>query len=227
MSSLGKHVIHRPRPYRTALFIISAMLLGAGYVWFYLTASASSVEQELAVTKEREQSLSLENQKLTERLATLTSEFNDQKQYISIQQATDAQLQKRLDELQNKVVHLNKELMFYQTITQGNSSAKLQIREFELHRPSPTQPTQSSYRLVLTQGQKINKPLTGQIKVEVSDANNKTIQLSEHNLNLRHVQVVEGMIELPKAMTPTSVNVSLIQNKKTTLTQRFDWQFSE
>jgi hypothetical protein len=80
---------------------------------------------------------------------------------------------------------------------------------------------------VLTQGQKINKPLTGQIKVEVSDADNKTIQLSEHNLNLRHVQVVEGMIELPKAMTPTSVNVSLIQNKKTTLTQRFDWQFTE
>jgi hypothetical protein len=44
---------------------------------------------------------------------------------------------------------------------------------------------------------------------------------------LRHVQVVEGMIELPEAIMPTSVSVSLIQNKKTTLTQRFDWQFTE
>jgi len=48
--------------------------------------------------------------------------------------------------------------------------------------------------------------------------------VAELALNLRYVQVFEGQIKLSDQELPKSINITLTQGKKTTLSQIFDWQ---
>ncbi len=226
MSSLAKHVIYQPKPYRSLIIVTVAVLLTAVLLWFYLTQSNESLLIELSQLKQQQQQLSNQNEQLQQQLKSVQHELEDKNQFIAIQQETDKQLQHRLDELQNKVVHLNKELMFYQTITQGNTSSKLQIRELELNAILTEQPENISYRVVITQGQRITKPLTGIVNLTLNYDGDKHQTVSEHQLNLRHVQVLEGTLKLADNITPKSITVTLKQNKKITLSQTFDWQIA-
>jgi hypothetical protein len=111
------------------------------------------------------------------------------------------------------VVYLNKELIFYQGITQGNTSSKLQIRELKLS-TNNDQPDTTNYRIVVTQGENITKPITGTIQLTLNYDSDKPRLISDHQLNLRHVQIVEGTLKLEDNVIPKSITVALIQNKK-------------
>lgn len=226
MSSLAKHVIYQPKPYRCLIIVMVAVLLTATLLWFYLTQSNESLIIELSQLKQHEQTLLNQNEQLQQQLKSVQHELEDKTQFIAIQKETDKQLRRRLDELQNKVVHLNKELMFYQTITQGNTSSKLQIRELELNTIVTAQPENISYRVVITQGENITKPLTGIVNLTLNYDQDKQQTVSEHQLNLRHVQVLEGTLQLTDNVPPKSITVTLKQNKKITLSQTFDWQIA-
>ena len=113
-------------------------------------------------------------------------------------------------------------------MTQGNTSTKLQIRELTLT-VDDKQVNRFNYRLVVTQGQKITSPITGLIQLSLTGetkTTEDTIEMSQHQLRLRYLQVLDGQITLADGFTPKTVKVILKQNKKTTLSKVFDWKIT-
>ncbi|HHA19222.1 MAG: hypothetical protein DRQ39_04840 [Gammaproteobacteria bacterium] len=225
MSPFAKHVIHQHQPLRWAMIIIGIVLLTAISIWLYLKPT-THLRIQFRTLQQHSQQLETVNQQLTEQNLELAQKFESQQQIMAIQQARDEQLQNQLSKLQTEVVHLNKELMFYQNITQGSSSSKLQIRELDL-RASDSQSDMVDYRLVITQSKKISKPLTGAVTITLNSQNNgenEQLIVGEHQLNLRHVQVFEGQIQLVSNSVPENISVTLKQAKKKKLSRSFDWQ---
>lgn len=225
MNPFTKHVIHQPQPLRWTLIVATIVLITALSIWLYLKPTAQ-LRLKFRTLQQQSQQLTIDNQQLTEQNLQLTKKFEAQRQIMAVQQATDEQLQNQLNELQSEVVHLNKELIFYQNITQGSSSSKLQIRELDL-RTSVSQADMVDYRLVISQSKKITKPLTGVVTITLNSRNNdekERLVLGEYKLNLRHVQIFEGQIQLVANIVPESISVTLKQAKKKTLLRTFDWK---
>ena len=222
MSLLAKHVIRQPKPFRCILVVLATIAITATSLWLYQQQTADQLLSQAKMLSEQNKILSSENQQLSNSNQQQAEQLESHQHFLAIQQATDEQLQLQLTQLQNDIVLLNKELMFYQSITQGISDTKLQIRELLL-RQDIAPSDKINYRLVITQGKRINKPITGTIIVTLNKKGEHNV-ISERPLNLRHVQVLEGQIELTDDSTPDSITISLKQKKKTTLTQTFDWQ---
>ncbi len=222
MSSLSKHVIHQPKPFRQLIIVILVAILTFSVQWFVQQTQSTTDQQHI-------QQLEDENKALAENSKTSTlASKQHYSQKLALEQATTAQLQVQISSLQEQVLTLNKELLFYQTVTQGNSSSKLQIRELDL-RADPSRADIVRYRIVMTQGKKINKPITGTINVLMNSDNKGTAEqytIEQHPLSLRHVQVLEGQIKIEDDTTPLTLTVDLIQNKKITLSRTFDWQLA-
>lgn len=235
MSSLAKHVIHQPRPYRCLLIVIVTIVITTLTQWFLIKESSDHRQKELTSAKQQVDSFTQEKkvknktiQQLELENKQLLTKNTEQQSGIAIQQATTQQLQLQLTELQQQVMSLKKDLLFYQSITQGNSSSKLQIRELHL-RADDLRTDIIRYRIVITQGKKINKPITGTINLTLNSDNNGTIEqhaLGQHKLSLRHVQVLEGQIKMVDNSKPLTMIIDLIQNKKITLSRTFDWQLA-
>ena len=71
--------------------------------------------------------------------------------------------------------------------------------------------------------------MTGTIKLLITgkkDDKEETTVITEHQLKLRHVQVLNGQIRLAGSMEPKTVKVTLKQNKKITLSKDFDWKIA-
>jgi predicted nuclease with TOPRIM domain len=233
MSSLNKHVIKQPKPLRWFGFILAIIAITFAIQWYVNQNSSFAQQQQLAELKQQRQTLKQQlkdqvrqNQQLSETNADLQLKQTDQQHHLAIQQATDQQLQQQLVELQNKVITINKELVFYQSITQGNTSSKLQVRDFKLTVDEHAV-NSYRYRLVITQGQKISKALTGTVNISINSDNNKNVTLKEHPLNLRHVQVIEGQLKIADNIEPETITVTIKQQKKSAISQTFDWQIEE
>jgi TolA-binding protein len=221
MSSLKKHVIAPEKPLRAKLITLLIAALPAVAVWFYFT-EISTVTTDALTKIEREQSILLtENASLLKERDQLSDELTQQQFYLATEKATDQQLQTRLDELQTKVVELQKELLFYQNITQATTSSKLQIRSINLT-PSINDDT-VKYRVVISQGQKITTPLTGKVVISLTSKEQPSIS-QEHVLNLRHIQVFDGSLTLNEATTPQNITVTVMDKSKTLTTKTFDWK---
>ena len=221
MSLLHPHEIRQRRPFRCMLWMAMIVLLVIVGQWYYHRHISVQQAQLLA-----------ENRQLTNNLDELQTQYqalsqirNSNEQIQAIHQATTTQLESRLQQLQQKVIDLNRELLFYQNVTQGMGSSELQVREFQL-RVDNGDPTQLRYRLVLTQGDNISEPISGEVVVSLqADANtpDKTDIIGKHALNLRYVQIIEGSFALP-ANAPAQVEVTLTQKGKTLTTRAFNWQ---
>lgn len=229
MSSLDKYVIHQAKPYRLAIFILVAVLITAASVWYFLKEDSISLQQNLNflqqnlnLSRQNSQQLSDERLDLREQNKQLNDTTSIQLQEINIQQATVDHLQQQLMELQDQVITLNKELLFYQNITQGTTSTELQIRELHLT-VDPDQSDTIHYRLVITQGKNITKPVTGLVSINIDT--DPTV-ISEQPLNLRYVQLIEGQLKLAESSHPKSITITIKQAKKPKLSRTFDWQLT-
>tara|TARA_R110002049_G_scaffold35531_2_gene114627 strand:+ start:1477 stop:2178 length:702 start_codon:yes stop_codon:yes gene_type:complete len=229
MSSLDNYVIHQPKPYRLAIFILIAVIITATSVWFFLKEDSVSLQQNMNFLQQnlnlsRQNTQQLNDERLDLRLQN--KQLNDttsiQLQELNIQQATVEQLQQQLVDLQDQVLTLNKELLFYQNITQGATSTELQIRELHLT-ADIEQSDIIHYRLVITQGKNITKPVTGLISINL-DTDSAVI--SEHPLNLRYVQLIEGRFKVAENSPPKSITITITQPKKSKLSRTFDWQLT-
>jgi len=221
MSSLAKHVIHQPKPHRTVILVIFVALLTFAAQWYFLQTQALK-------QKENTQKLTDEISRLQNHNELYTFTSDQHFSQLSLEQATTGQLRNELSQLQEQVLTLNKDLLFYQKITKGSSSSKLQIRELHLSTDN-IQPDIIRYRIVISQGKKINKPMTGTINLTLNNDNKGTTEklvLEQQQLNLRHVQVIEGKIKITDEIKPISITIELIQKKKTTLSRTFDWQLT-
>ena len=243
MSSLAKHVIHQPKPYRYVLFIIIAIAISSTIQWYFYQQGNLAYQQQIVELHQSIQQLNIElkqndqrnellnkyNVQLDDYNGQLNNKIQTQHYELAIEQATVEHLQQQLDELQQQVITLSKDLLFYQTVTQGNGSSELQIRDLQL-RPDKSHTNIIHYRLVITQGKKINKPISGEIILvfnALQDGETAQQTLGEHKLNLRHVQIVEGQLEIADNATAESIIITLKQGKKTLLRQTFDWQLTD
>ena len=226
MSSSAKYIIRQPKPFRCVLIVISAISITMVSMWLYLNQqSLGQLHSELLAQQQRNNSLSDENQHLEKEARKQARKLETQQHFLDIQKVTDQQLQLQIHELQEQVVNLNKELIFYQNFTQGNSGQKLQFRELHL-RADDIQSDIFNYRLVVTQGKDIKKPITGTIKLTLNQRdsdNSEPLIIGEHQLRLRHVQVLEGKIKLADKVVPDNITVTLKQKNKIALSKTFDW----
>ena len=219
------YTIHQRRPYRCLLFILLSSALSAVACWFVAQLWHQQQIQQLALLQQQQQTLSHDNAQLTKANQALRASLNSFSQQGAIKAATDEQLSMDVQRLQNKVLELNKELQFYQDITQGDSSSQLQIRE--LHVSAVAAESNSYvYRLVLTQGARVEKPTEGIIELSLrhGDGDNVTSRLvASHEMKLRHVQVIEGTITLEDEEQAPQWQVQ-IKRDNTLLSERlFDW----
>lgn len=224
MASLDNYVIRPHRPFRCFFTIVLvAMLLFAGQWFWHTQLSAHQTAIEVEKHRLSEQLIDLQT-----RYQALSDSQHSLQQAETMHQSKTEQLENRLQQLQQKVFDLNKELLFYQNITQGNISSELQVRELQLRTDSEN-PLLMRYRLVITQGENISEPITGNIEVslstEGSDEATESTLIAEHGLNLRHVQVVEGNFEMmANAAIPDHIDVSLKQADKTLTSRSFEWR---
>jgi len=229
MSSLDKYVIHKAKPFRLAIFILISVIITALTVWYFLKEDSVSLQQNLHflqqnlnLSRQNTQQLSDERLDLREQNKLLNNTTSIQLQELNIQQATVEQLQQQLVALQDQVLTLNKELLFYQNITQGVTSTDLQIRELHL-----TADTDESdiilYRLVITQGKNITKPMTGLVNITLDK--DSTV-ISEQALNLRYVQLIEGRLKVAYSKSIKSITITITQDKKSKISRTFDWQLT-
>jgi hypothetical protein len=213
---------------RYLLLTLISLIIIASSSWLYQLPTTGELKSEVAFLKKDNNALLKQNNKLKKQFAVLTENLQDHEQAFAIQKVTHKELQHRLTTLQDEVIDLNRELDFYQNITQGNTSTKLQIRELALT-ADDKHANRFNYRLVITQGKKITKPMTGTIKLLITgekDSKDETTAISEHQLKLRHVQVLNGQIKLADGMQPKAVKITLKQNKKITLSKGFDWEIT-
>lgn len=222
------YVIHARRPYRCliiTLVVITALIAGG---WFWSQEWREQQTEKLSSLQSQYSQLLEENQRLTGDNQKLSSQLENINQMQALQKATDSQLQTELQALQDKVITLNKELLFYQNITQGNASSALQVRELHL-RPVADDPASFVYRIVLTQGNRITKAIKGDALITLNIGGNGKAQsrlLDQHELKIRHVQVLEGTVKLAENEQPESIRVMLRQADKTLTERTFKWEVS-
>jgi len=229
MSSLDKYVIHKAKPFRLTIFILISIIITAISVWYFLREDSVSLQQNLHflqqnlnLSRQNTQQLSDERLDLREQNKLLNNTTNIQLQELNIQQATVEQLQQQLVDLQDQVITLNKELLFYQNITQGVTSTDLQIRELHLTADAD-QSDIIRYRLVITQGKNITKPMTGLMSITIDK--DPTV-MSKQPLNLRYVQLIEGRFKVADSSHIKSITINITQAKKSKISRTFDWQLT-
>jgi uncharacterized protein YoxC len=229
MSSLDKHVIHQAKPFRLAILMLIAVIITATSVWFFLKEDSVSLQQNLHflqqnlnLSRQNTQQLSDEKLNLRQQNKQLNDTTSIQLQELNIQQATVDQLQQQLGDLQDQVITLNKELLFYQNITQGVTATDLQIRELHLTADA-NQSDIIHYRLVITQGKNISKPMTGLVSINIDK---DPVVISEQPLNLRYVQLIEGRLKVADSSHIKSITITIIQAKKSKISRTFDWQLT-
>lgn len=220
------YVIHPRRPFRCLLlFLLGIALTVAAISYWGQTWQHKQLDKLSGLQSQYAQMLQ-ENKRLTEENQVLRGQLENINQMQAMQQATDTQLQTELKTLQDKVIELNKELLFYQNITQGNASSELQVRELHL-RPVADDPSSFMYRIVLTQGKRITKAIKGDVLITLNLKDNDkghSRLLDQHALKIRHVQVLEGTLKLAENEQPDSLRVMLRQADKTLAERAFKWE---
>jgi len=220
------YVIHPRRPYRCLLLVVLSIVLTASAIVYWGQRWQDNQLEKLSGLRSQHAQMLAENQRLTEENRQLQEQLMGINQMQALQQATDSKLQTELQLLQDRVIDLNKELLFYQNITQGNASSELQVRELHL-RQVVDEPSSYLYRIVLTQGKRITKSIKGDVLITLNlqgsgEAQSRLVETQA--LNIRHVQVLEGTMKLAENEQPDSIRVMLRQSDKTLTERTFQWE---
>lgn len=228
MPSLAKFIVRQHRPYFYVTILIGAIALTFFIQRFIYLKETQVQQQQIKEYQQLDnlyQQLRIKSEEMSEYILLSDSRLDDNKYELDLQKATIQQLEQQQSQQQEQLAEFNKELLFYQTITQGDRPNKLQIRELLL-RSDATDPDTIHYRLVITQGKKINQALTGTIEMIGNMSEEESSVIAEHPLSLRHVQLIEGQIKITNNSAPKSITITIKQKKKTLLSQSFDWQLN-
>ncbi|MBL1320248.1 MAG: hypothetical protein COA63_004205 [Methylophaga sp.] len=228
MSSVAKFIVRQHRPYFYVMILIASIALTfliQRYVYLKETQVQQQKIKEYQQLNDLYQQLRNKSEEMGKYISLSDVRLESNKYELDLQKATIQQLEQQIGQQQNQLAAFNKELLFYQTITQGDRPNKLQIRELVL-RSDAANSDIVHYRLVITQGKKINQALTGTIEMVSNISEEQSLVIAEHSLNLRHVQLIEGQINIIGNEIPKSITITIKQKKKTLLSQSFDWQLS-
>src|SRR5690606_16356195 len=126
------YVIQHRRPYRCIVVLLLVIAITAAGTLYWSQQWQQELTTQLKALQQNHDALVQENENLTRENHSLSTTLENINQATAMQQATDSRLQSDIQALQDKVIELNKELLFYQNITQGSASSELQVRELHL-----------------------------------------------------------------------------------------------
>ncbi len=221
-SSIHQHDTHVIKKLLSVLILLLIIAIALSSYRYY---AKDSLSNQIYTLTQQNNTLLKDNTALNAQREDLLKTLSEQQQTIAIQQATTTELQTQLNTLQDDIITLNQELDFYQNITSGQTTSKLHIKEFNLSAETALAGLYR-YRLVLAQGKKITQPLTGTVKLSLNGRlaeETTTVDITEHAMRLRHIQVIHGLIQLQNDFAPETLTVKVTQNKKNTLNTTLDW----
>lgn len=161
---------------------------------------------------------------------SLQHNSEQQTELLMLQQATNQQLQKDVAELQDKVIALNKDLLFYKNVTSGNGNG-IQVRDLQL-KASTEDNADINYRFLVSQGNPITTPIKGHITLSLNIIYNgepERIQVASHPLRLRYVQAIQGSLKIDDFdhLDIDSIAIAVDSEDKQLITKIFDWTVSK
>ncbi len=228
-------IIKQHQPAKTWFLIIVYGAVAFGISWFLYSfglvqAGYSNVDlgKEIAQLTEHRDELKGNNETLKERVAML-------ERSRQVESGAYAEVDTRLQELQQEILELKEEVAFYRGIVSSRESAGgLNIQSFSIEKTQ--QEGVYQFKLVLTQVMKNQRVVKGKIKLAfegVSEGKLQKISIKQASsgaklnldLKFKYFQTIAGNIVFPDGFLPTRVflEVKPAGKKLTRIDKVYDW----
>lgn len=230
-----KQIIRQHHPLRDLTFAaIGVMVIGASVYALYMNASSWAQEELSALHEERDELVSTVealregNAALRERVAILErAQQVEGKAYEGV----DSHLRR----LQDEVLALKEEVAFYRGIVSDGKEKGLKIQTFVVDKE--TSPGAYRFQLVLTQQLKRVKMISGTVKLNVLDDQNRRPmrlllsdmsgeQANSLGFEFKFFQRIEGRFTLPDGFKPERLQIQVVSKgkKPASVEQSFEWR---
>ncbi|ADJ28821.1 DUF6776 family protein [Nitrosococcus watsonii] len=191
--------------------------------------NSSNSPLPISISQKQLSHLQQENSRLQERLARLQQE-------LEVEQYTRADLNANLVSLQDEMQELTRQLSVYKGLTESLEEQGIHIHDLKFSKTATERLLH--YRLVLTQGRRVDHLTQGQVHFVIHGAlNGKPGQLELDALSkgnplrfkFKYFQILEGEVFLPKNFKPTRVKVTLLpkEHPSKVVKQTFSWKSLE
>ncbi|QBQ53467.1 DUF6776 family protein [Nitrosococcus wardiae] len=230
-------VIREHRPWRGWLFSIALITVSGIAGWLLPSHLPPLLEQTSNNTpntpspsalnsQERLSHLQQENIHLRERLAQIQRE-------LEVEQHARADLSANLVNLQEEILGLKRQLATYKGLVKSLEEQGLHIQDLTFSKTATERLLH--YRLVLTQGRKVDRLAQGQVHLviqgilEGKSARFGLDTLSKGNpvtFRFKYFQILEGELLLPRNFKPTQVKIALLpeDNPSKLVERTFEWR---
>ncbi|ADE16590.1 conserved hypothetical protein [Nitrosococcus halophilus Nc 4] len=227
-------VIKEHRPWRGWLFSIVLITVSGIGGWLLssrlppllLEQTQGTPQSPALSSQEQLPHLQQENIRLRERLARLQRE-------LEVEQHARADLSANLVNLQDEILGLKRQLATYKGLVKSLEEKGLHIQDLTLSKTATERLLH--YRLVLTQGRRVDRLTQGQVHLAIQGVlDGKPARLGLDTLSkgiplmfkFKYFQILEGELLLPRNFKPTQVKVALIpkDNPSQLVEQTFDWR---
>ncbi|TFH50174.1 MAG: hypothetical protein E4H01_02850 [Lysobacterales bacterium] len=230
-----KQVIRQHHPVRDlTIAAIVVIAIGASAYALYVHAASWAQDELSALQEERDElmtavgALGEGNTQLRERVAILArAQQVEGKAYEDV----DTYLRS----LQDEVLALKEEVAFYRGIVSDGKEKGLKIQTFVVDKE--TNPGAYRFQLVLTQHLKRVQMISGTVKLNVLDDQNKrptTLLLSDMSgeqanslsFEFKFFQRIEGRFTLPDGFNPDRLQIQVVSKGKTpaSVEKSFEWR---
>ena len=230
-----KQVIRQHHPVRDLLVaVIGVIVVGTSAYALYLNASSWAQDELSALKEERDELVSTVaalrdgNTLLRERVAIL-----ERAQQVEGKAYEDVDT--HLRSLQDEVLALKEEVAFYRGIVSDGKEKGLKIQTFSVDKE--TTPGAYRFQLVLTQQLKRVKTISGTVKLNVLDDQNRrptSLLLSDMageqaqalSFEFKFFQRIEGRFILPDGFNPDRLQVQVVSKgkKPASVEKSFEWR---
>jgi len=230
-----KQVIRQHHPMRDLLVaVIGVIAVGASAYALYVNASGWAQDELSALREERDELVSTVealregNTLLRERVAIL-----ERAQQVEGKAYEDVDT--HLRSLQDEVLALKEEVAFYRGIVSDGKEKGLKIQTFSVDKE--TTPGAYRFQLVLTQQLKRVKIISGTVKLNVLDDQNRrptSLLLSDMageqakslNFEFKFFQRIEGRFTLPDGFNPDRLQIQVVSKgkKPASVEKSFEWR---
>lgn len=226
-------VIKEHRPWRGWLFSILLVTVSGATGWLLsfqplplLELGADGASPPPTLRPEGRLSyLQQENARLQEQLARTQRE-------LEIEQHVRANLSANLAALQDQILELRRQLATYKGLAKSLEEQDLRIHDLTFSKTATERLLH--YRLVLTQGRKMDQLTQGQVKFTLRGiVEGKPVRFEIDTLSkgtplifkFKYFQILRGELLLPRNFKPTRVKITLLpeDNPSQLVERTFDW----
>lgn len=230
-------VIREHRPWRGGLFSLFLIIFSGAIGWllsYWLSppperAPNSDLPSPVSISQKQLSHLQQENSRLREHLTRLQQE-------LEVEQYTRADLNANLVNLQDEMLELTRQLSAYKGLAESLEEQGIHIHDLKFSKTATERLLH--YRLVLTQGRRMEHLTQGQVRFVIHGALNgkparlKIDTLSKGNpllFKFKYFQILEGEVFLPKNFKPTRVEIALLpkEHPSKAVEQTFRWRSLE